>query len=713
MNREDARAYINSRPLTDFVSLEPARQPGRYICPICGSGSGRNGNHTSAFFIYSDSNRVICYSNGGSKDKGGDCFGEKGEDTLGALRRIWNCSEADAITKAGYSADRSPAPAHKAAPAQPKPTPKPEQDFTQFYRQAHEALLKSKDALDYLHRRGIDDNSIERFNLGYCEAWKHSKAPNARPTRRIIIPRTQSTYLARNIDAPQSEWEAERLKQVEGRQKHLFNLDALNGAGTVFVVEGELDAISLYQAGAKAVVAIGTIGNRNTLFEEAKKHPDAVYLISLDNDKAKENGLTPGKEAQDDLVKKLHSAGLIVAGVRGKYLYKDAKDANEALTKDPEHLRKAVTRLQSEAATLKQVKAEEHEAELRQRTGGAMLDQFLLSVNTRAYEPIPTGISDIDRALTGGFIRGTLVTLGAPPAMGKTALAQWIFENMASSGNDVLYINLEMSREQLLARSISRLAWIDSRNDINALEVLRGYSWTDEQRAAIAQAAERYKADIAPHFTYNPDGVTNDINSILQAMQTEAMRIKAQGKPAPLVCIDYLQLIESDKEDAKEGIKGILARLKEFAIRENTVVLAIIANNRESNKSGTVEMESGRDTSAIEYSGDIMLGLTYTVIDDRRKYSYSEDGKLIEAVYDLDIIRRLKIQAREAGEPLPSVCNEISLKVLKNRFGEDGRRATLVFDGKHSTFSLSAYKYNRTSKRFKNFKEYADGLPFA
>ena len=85
----------------------------------------------------------------------------------------------------------------------------------------------------------------------------------------------------------------------------------------------------------------------------------------------------------------------------------------------------------------------------------------------------------------------------------------------------------------------------------------------------------------------------------------------------------------------------------------------------------------------------------YTAIEDRRKYEYGEDkkGNPLYAEYDLETIRRLKKEAYEAGEDIPAVCNEISLKVLKSRFTEAERRANLIFDGKHSTFKQVALKY--------------------
>ena len=92
MTREQARNDINGRPITDFVTLErsPKAGAGFFNCPVCGSGNGRTG--TGALKLY-DNNRVICYS--------GKCFTDKGEDTLGALRIIWKCSEAEALTRAG------------------------------------------------------------------------------------------------------------------------------------------------------------------------------------------------------------------------------------------------------------------------------------------------------------------------------------------------------------------------------------------------------------------------------------------------------------------------------------------------------------------------------------------------------------------------------------------------------------------------------------
>ena len=48
-------------------------------------------------------------------------------------------------------------------------------DYTDFFNEAHKNLKKT----DYLSRRGIKNKNLaERFNLGFVETWKHSKAPD-------------------------------------------------------------------------------------------------------------------------------------------------------------------------------------------------------------------------------------------------------------------------------------------------------------------------------------------------------------------------------------------------------------------------------------------------------------------------------------------------------------------------------------------------------
>jgi len=76
---------------------------------------------------------------------------------------------------------------------------------------------------------------------------------------------------------------------------------------------------------------------------------------------------------------------------------------------------------------------------------------------TDATEPelISTGFNTLDVALDGGLFEG-LYVIGAISSLGKTTLAIQIADYLASQGRDVLYISLEMSRYEIMAKSISR-----------------------------------------------------------------------------------------------------------------------------------------------------------------------------------------------------------------------------------------------------------------
>jgi len=316
-----------------------------------------------------------------------------------------------------------------------------------------------------------------------------------------------------------------------------------------------------------------------------------------------------------------------------------------------------------------------------QHTPTRMVEDFINAVLSRQYEPIPTGIAGIDNAIGGGLIRDSLILLGAAPGAGKTALTQWICENMAKQGVPCVYLNLEMSRDQLIARSISRIAKQNGYT-ISAIDVLKGYQWTEEQMTAVMQAAETYSREIAPMMQYNPDGVSADLDNILTYIEDVAQKAESDKQPVPVVVIDYLQIIAGkDREDDVTTMKRAVSSLKSFAIKYHTIVYLIIAHNRESNKSGTVTMESGRDTSALEYSADLQLGLAYT-----KCLPHNGEKRITK-----DMLTQDERQY-------------VTLVVTKGRFCASGAAVHLHFDGATMSFAQIDDDYAAKRKDLSGYK---------
>lgn len=316
------------------------------------------------------------------------------------------------------------------------------------------------------------------------------------------------------------------------------------------------------------------------------------------------------------------------------------------------------------------------EAPQPRKTAMQLFNEFMGKVQTEAYKPLETGMPAFDRLLGGGILRQSLVILTAAPGTGKTALASQVFEEMAKQGADVIFLNLEMSREQLFARSVSRICYKQGHKGISAADVLKGYSWDGTRRGFIQDAADEYRRTIAERMQYNPEGTGTTLDSIMNVLNAAGEAAKQADKPAPVCVLDYLHLITTDKrEEQAEILKKAVAALKGYAIRYDTFVFAISANNRAANASGIVSLDSGRDTSAIEYSADYQLSLNYAALANRRK---KDNGEYYKTSNPDDMA---ELQRGDANGN-----REMIVQVLKNRLNAPGGKLYLSFNPAASVF---------------------------
>ena len=335
---------------------------------------------------------------------------------------------------------------------------------------------------------------------------------------------------------------------------------------------------------------------------------------------------------------------------------------------------------------------------------------------TELYKPIKTGISPIDEILGGGFFVKQLVTLGAHPGAGKTLLSQQVFETMAKAGTaDILFFNLEMSSDQLFARTLSR------ETGYTPLEIMQGFAWTKEQEQEIEAAAAEYEATIAKRLHYNPalkgkdksnqaDSNRAHYKTILKTMEEFAK--ERESKELPLVvCIDYLQILQGDKgQDDVDIIKDALLEFKEFAKKHDAVVFLIMAHGRTVNSNGAPTQGSGRDTSNIEYSGDVQLSLNFTAL---AKHKHKTVSAYEEAL-------ATKPEEEEYTK------DDITLTITKGRFTQSFKDVQMKLIGSESRFEVYSnsrqtgvktaqvrmFKKTKTNKSMKLSDEFA-GTPIS
>lgn len=322
----------------------------------------------------------------------------------------------------------------------------------------------------------------------------------------------------------------------------------------------------------------------------------------------------------------------------------------------------------------------EHErrmAEAAQRAKG-----FLEHVQQRIYEPIPTGLIDIDKALAGGMMRGQLVILGAAPGMGKTALATWIFSRLALNRVPSLYLNLEMSFVQLEARRYSA-ALADTECPLSPAEVLQAYDCKPDEWEQIVKASDRVTAIDA--YMQTPAHPLGNLDAIVKYINAEAARMEALNQRAPFVVLDYLQKVQGTPgEDRTAAVQRAIAAMKDYALNHKTIAFVIVAHNREANKNGRISMEAARDTSDIEYTADLQLGMTYT-----------------GCLYPVGNTYRAPIDLK------PNEKKFLTVQVTKARFGQQDATSHLYFDGESMTFRQVGYDWIPLSEsEGKTFEEF-------
>ncbi|MGE5345169.1 MAG: ATPase domain-containing protein, partial [Acidithiobacillales bacterium] len=74
-------------------------------------------------------------------------------------------------------------------------------------------------------------------------------------------------------------------------------------------------------------------------------------------------------------------------------------------------------------------------------------------VDARERPRIPTGVADVDRALGGGLVPGSVVLLGGEPGIGKSTLLLQVAARLSIRLGPVLYVTAEESARQVKMRA--------------------------------------------------------------------------------------------------------------------------------------------------------------------------------------------------------------------------------------------------------------------
>ncbi|MBX7067155.1 MAG: replicative DNA helicase [Parachlamydiales bacterium] len=213
---------------------------------------------------------------------------------------------------------------------------------------------------------------------------------------------------------------------------------------------------------------------------------------------------------------------------------------------------------------------------------------------------IPTHYIDLDKMLNG-FNNSNLMILAARPAMGKTALAVCLAENICFKNHTPVGIfSLEMSATQILHRVICSQAEVESE------KIQTGSLSGSEYQRVVAAVNMMQK-----HTMLIDDQPGLKITDI----RARARRMK-EAHNVGFIVIDYLQLISGSgnnrsSENRQTEISEISRMLKNLARELNVPILcaAQLSRKVEERQGHRPMMSDLRESGSLEQDADVVMML--------------------------------------------------------------------------------------------------------
>lgn len=433
------------------------------------------------------------------------------------------------------------------------------------YRELPQRPLKVKEqAVRYLEGRGISRGVTERYHIS---ARKDNE-------NVLVFPFYDENHTLRFVKYRKTDFDKERDKNKEWCEKDtmpiLFGMDQCQDFSCLVITEGQIDSLSVAEAGIPNAVSVPNGARGFTWIENCwdwvSKFPEVVVFGDCERGKI---------TLVDELSRRLRCKLRVVH----QEDYLGEKDANAILQKyGPEAIRQAV-----------------HNAQVLPVNHVVRLAD-VKSVDLNDLERIRTGFSNLDRVVDG-FFMGQLVLLTGKRGEGKSTLMGQLMAEALNQGYKVLAYSGELPGYQFKR-------WLDFQL-AGPQNVLTTYNVYSDPRYSLGEDTverlNRWYYDNA--FLYDNNSLNGDeYESLLETIEKTIQRYGVK-----LVCVDNLMTaIDVASADSQYIQQSQFVRsLKQIAVRYNVVVLLVAHPKKTDGKVTDNDAVSG--SSDITNRADIVL----------------------------------------------------------------------------------------------------------
>lgn len=597
-NKIDLLGYIRNT----YDLGKETKSSGGYLfknCPMCNSTSSKSGD-AGHFYINPNTNSYSSFS--------GCC---KGGSIIDFLMEFYKVDKKEAIDKAKDIAGIRRSGGNNQMNNNKKPNTnsqsnkqeeaRKEAEKKEFIKNqkrqfivdnlAKQSPENKQKVYEYLASRGISKEIGDKYHLFISNEVYEDKNIGTEGTSRIVIP----IY----YDNEPMSYVARALTEVEGRAK------ALNSAGTqiplnieyitkelqpgddkfIYICEGWADALSFEDVGKKAI-ALHSTQQINKLKEYIEKNTFTsskyTYMLCCDNDEA-------GHKANSELAEYFTEKNINYHKVQ---IPKEYKDINEWYieTGDKDIFKGLLNPFKNQTVL------------------NYIDNSFLNDIERmKGFKGRSTGFKNLDKEING-VVPG-LYVLGAISSLGKTTYITQLADQMASRGEHIIFFSLEQSRFELVAKSISRqTCMLNPKEAKTSLAIMQN---TDVADITI-KAVEQYQP-----IAHNTIIVEGNFNINVISIREYVEQYIAFTGIKPVVVLDYLQILRpiNDRLTDKQQVDYNVTELKRIS-RDYDIPIFVICSFNRDNYTTTVDFTSFKESGAIEYSADVVMGLQLKVMEE-------------------------------------------------------------------------------------------------
>ena len=555
-------------------------------------------------------------------------------------------------------------------------------DFTEVAERLHKQLLDSSEGMKYFLDRGLTEDTIKRFKLGYepkginealkdypelhynkdlAECYPYFIPMFDNDKCNYILPRLDNKILENKLqdgelhktDKEGKERKYPKTMNLKNVSTTLYNLNQAMTDDYIFITEGWCDALSIENLGYSAI-ALNSVSGVNSFIkkiQDIKDYQSKYYIIALDNDKS-------GKEARADLENKL-----IDLKCKVKHLHpvgENIKDINDMLLDGADSLDDAICNI------FVSIEQEKQELLTRNSCFNYLQDTLNKFISNKDKKLLSTGYKKLDATLGGGLYN-SLYVIGGISGLGKTSIVLNILENLAKENNDVMFISLEMSREELIAKSLSRF----TRETVDKRFTPMDYpSQRDIQNGNFDIEAPYFQEGLKNYSEASKNIFIQEVNFNYntEKIREDIINHKMLRGKAPILVVDYLQVLPCLKDygDDKKNIDFNITELKRISREYDIPVIVISSIGRQYYKK-PIDFEAFKSSGNIEFTADVVIGLQYSFMADIGNKSDNQ----IQEMY------------QEAKAQYP---REVQTVILKNRNGSIGECTDFIYEPKYNYF---------------------------